>query len=74
MLLGLVGPDEPTCSRSNCTAVASYRVSWRNPKIHPVDRVKIWLSCDEHREFLVDYLSSRGFPVEASKIEIDQLD
>jgi hypothetical protein len=25
--------------------------------------VKVWLACDEHREHLGQYLSTRGFPV-----------
>jgi hypothetical protein len=25
--------------------------------------VKVWLACDEHVEFLRDYLESRDFPV-----------
>lgn len=36
---------------------------WRNPRIHAETRVKTWLACDDHREFLTDYLTSRGFPV-----------
>jgi len=23
----------------------------------------VWLACDEHRDFLHDYLATRGFPV-----------
>lgn len=51
------------CSRSGCEADAAWNVSWRNPRIHTVDRVKVWLACNEHREFLRDYLATRGFPV-----------
>jgi hypothetical protein len=25
--------------------------------------VKVWLACDEHRDFLRDYLAARDFPV-----------
>lgn len=53
----------PECSRAGCRTDASWSVVWRNPRIHTEDRVKVWLACDEHREFLNDYLSSRGFPV-----------
>ncbi|WP_430592993.1 hypothetical protein [Humidisolicoccus flavus] len=38
-------------------------MNWRNPKIHDESRVKVWAACEEHRDFLYDYLSSRGFPV-----------
>ena len=53
----------PTCSRAGCTAPADWNVNWRNPRIHGPERVKVWLACTEHREFLEGYLSSRGFPV-----------
>lgn len=53
----------PQCSRAGCRAPASWNVNWRNPKLHSLDRVKVWLACEEHREFLESYLSSRGFPV-----------
>jgi len=53
----------PECSRAGCTAPAEWNVNWRNPRIHGPERVKVWLACAEHREFLEGYLSSRGFPV-----------
>jgi hypothetical protein len=67
-LFGLGGPNgsaEPgsRCSSSGCTADATWRVNWRNPRIHTPDRVKVWLACDAHRSTLGDYLSTRGFPV-----------
>lgn len=58
------GQDAPLgCSAAGCTADAAWRVSWRNPRIHDADRVKVWLACDAHRGTLGDYLSTRGFPV-----------
>lgn len=53
----------PQCSRAGCREPADWNVNWRNPKLHSPDRVKVWLACVEHREFLETYLSSRGFPV-----------
>jgi hypothetical protein len=52
-----------TCSRAGCRSSALWRVEWRNPKIHSPDRVKVWVACDEHRDFLRDYLAAREFPV-----------
>jgi hypothetical protein len=52
-----------TCSRAWCTAEATQTVNWRNPRIHSLDRVKVWLTCDDHAEFLYDYLAGRDFPV-----------
>jgi hypothetical protein len=52
-----------TCSRAGCRSSALWRVEWRNPKIHSPDRIKVWVACDEHRDFLRDYLAAREFPV-----------
>lgn len=51
------------CSRAGCQADAAWNVNWRNPRIHTADRVKVWLACDEHRQYLYDYLATRSFPV-----------
>jgi hypothetical protein len=53
----------PRCSRAGCSTDATTTVNWRNPKIHTVDRVKVWLACDEHADYLRDYLEARDFPV-----------
>lgn len=51
------------CSRAGCRAEAAWAVNWRNPSIHTPDRVKVWLACEEHRDFLYDFVDQRGFPV-----------
>lgn len=53
----------PRCSRAGCDSPATTSVNWRNPKIHSVDRVKVWLACDEHSAYLRDHLEARDFPV-----------
>ena len=60
--------DELRCSRAGCRSDAAWNVNWRNPRIHTPDRVKVWLACEEHREYLRDYLSTRGFPVVLSPL------
>lgn len=55
--------SEAECSRAGCRLAATQQVVWRNPRIHAPDREKIWLACEEHVEFLRDYLASRSFPV-----------
>ena len=55
--------EPTTCSRAGCGAPASWWVNWRNPRIHGEDRVKVWLACEDHVDFLRDYLASRDFPV-----------
>ncbi len=57
------GGQARTCSRAGCSARATWTVNWRNPTIHSADRVKVWPACDEHVEFLRDYLAARDFPV-----------
>lgn len=48
------------CSRKACRTDASWQLLWNNPKIHTPERRKIWLACDDHREWLEDYLQTRG--------------
>jgi hypothetical protein len=55
--------DSPRCSRAGCESPAVWNVNWRNPRIHTPDRVKVWLACDDHADFLRDYLATRDFPV-----------
>ncbi|KAD3632840.1 hypothetical protein GD627_08230 [Arthrobacter yangruifuii] len=50
----------PVCSRKACRLDAAWRLLWNNPRIHTPERRKTWLSCDEHREWLEDYLRTRG--------------
>ena len=45
-------------------------MNWRNPRIHGPERVKVWLACDEHRDWLRDYLASREFPVEVTPLAV----
>lgn len=52
------------CSRAACEAEASWALVWRNPKIHRADRRKTWLACDDHLDYLREFLSARDFPLE----------
>ncbi|KWX04343.1 hypothetical protein TH66_06945 [Carbonactinospora thermoautotrophica] len=49
------------CSAKGCRAYAVWALAWNNPKIHPPERRKTWLACDEHRQHLADFLDARGF-------------
>lgn len=51
------------CSRAGCQQRAQVALNWRNPKIHREDRVKTWLACEEHRDYLTEFLRARSFPV-----------
>nr|WP_123505150.1 hypothetical protein [Frondihabitans sp. PhB188] len=62
-MIGSEGPSAPQCSRAGCRADAIRGVHWRNPRIHGIDRVKVWAACDEHVDFLAEFLRSRDFPV-----------
>lgn len=66
----MIGSDAAIqCSSSGCISSAAWRVNWRNPRVHPADRVKVWLACDAHRATLADYLGTRGFPVLVSALD-----
>ncbi len=57
------GPEYLVCSARRCDLAATGAIIWSNPKIH-FGRHKTWLTCDDHRQFLTDYLGYRNFPVE----------
>jgi hypothetical protein len=59
----------PVCSAKGCTTPATWALRWNNPRIHPPDRRKAWLACDHHREYLADYLGSRGLLREVEPFE-----
>jgi hypothetical protein len=48
------------CSRKACREQASWQLQWNNPKIHSPERRKTWLACADHRDWLEDYLQTRG--------------
>ena len=52
---------ETRCSAKGCQAAATTDLSWRNPRIHDAARVKHWLACDEHADYLADFLARRNF-------------
>nr|WP_246078251.1 hypothetical protein [Rhodoglobus vestalii] len=68
--MGESGPAASRCSRAGCLADARWNVNWRNPRIHGPDRVKIWVACDDHVDYLSEYLRTRAFPVIVSDWEI----
>ena len=69
--MGLLGGALPreACSRAACSAAASWRIDWRNPRIHTGERFKTWLACDEHVDYLRDFLAAREFPLTVSALE-----
>lgn len=68
-MIGLGAPlDEASCSRAGCRESAAWRLDWRNPRIHTADRVKTWLACDEHVEYLREFLAARDFPLTVSPL------
>lgn len=73
MIGGLSGaPDGAVCSRAACTTAATWRIEWRNPKIHTGDRGKTWLACDEHVDYLRGFLEARSFPVSVAAFGHDE--
>ena len=55
------GPRDLICSARGCEEPATKAIVWRNPMIGR-KRAKTWLSCDEHVDFLADYMRYRSFP------------
>lgn len=49
------------CSRRDCRDGATWAIVWNNPKLHTPERRKVWTACDEHREYLANFLDMRGF-------------
>lgn len=58
-----------TCSRAGCREVARWRIDWRNPRIHTADRTKTWVACDDHRDYLREFLAARSFPVAVEPLQ-----
>ncbi|PWV54795.1 hypothetical protein [Nocardiopsis sp. L17-MgMaSL7] len=58
--MGNTAPDTH-CSRRGCRAAAEWALVWNNPKLHTPDRRKVWVACDDHREYLANFLGLRGF-------------
>jgi hypothetical protein len=48
------------CSAKGCRQPAGWVLAWNNPKLHPPERRKTWLACDEHRASLAGHLDVRG--------------
>lgn len=55
------GPGFVKCSRKGCQAEAQFEVLWNNPKIHTPERRKSWAACEEHVQYLQDFVVARGF-------------
>jgi hypothetical protein len=53
--------SELICSARGCRKPARWALRWNNPKLHDPERRKTWLACDEHREYLGEFLGVRGF-------------
>src|SRR5690606_26999905 len=56
----LPDPETPICSAKGCRDAAVWVLAWNNPKIHPPERRKTWLACEDHREHLGRFLGVRG--------------
>jgi spore coat protein CotF len=57
----MISSSAVKCSRAGCEQSAQTKIIWRNPKIHSIDRKKVWLACEIHQQYLIDYLDTRGF-------------
>jgi hypothetical protein len=55
------GTGRQICSARGCHGDAAWALRWNNPSLHPPERRKTWLACDDHRQSLTEFLSLRGF-------------
>jgi hypothetical protein len=51
----------PSCSAKGCRKPATQALRWNNPRIHPPERRKTWLACDDHQAYLSEFLTARQF-------------
>jgi hypothetical protein len=65
----MVAEPAAICSRKACRTEAAWQLLWNNPKIHTPERRKTWLACGDHREWLEDYLQTRGLWKETLPLE-----
>lgn len=65
----MTAPEPLRCSAKDCRADARYALRWNNPKIHTAERRKTWLACEDHVEYLSEFLSRRGFLREVAGVE-----
>jgi hypothetical protein len=65
---GDMGPAALECSAKGCRNAAVYQLRWNNPKLHVADIRKTWLACEEHHDWLTDFLRARGFLREVTKL------
>ena len=49
-----------TCSARGCRSTAEWALRWNNPRLHPPERRKTWLACEDHRGELESFLATRG--------------
>lgn len=70
-MIGIGQPGRYECSRAGCREQASWRIGWRNPRIHTADREKVWLACDDHCEFLREFLAARNFPLDVRELDME---
>jgi translation elongation factor EF-Tu-like GTPase len=61
--------EVPRCSRAGCQEDARWRIDWRNPRIHTEERVKTWLACPGHVDYLREFLGARDFPLTVVPLE-----
>jgi hypothetical protein len=64
----------PQCSRKGCRAPGAWSLRWNNPKLHDPAYRKTWLACDDHREYLTEFLGARSFLREVTPFRTPQHD
>ncbi|MGC2941575.1 MULTISPECIES: hypothetical protein [unclassified Brevibacterium] len=63
--------EQLQCSAKECRAFATRALLWNNPRVHTPDRKKTWLACDEHLDYLRDFLTLRDFFI--TDVSVDEI-
>ncbi len=58
------------CSSRGCRQPGVTALQWNNPRLHPPERRKTWLACEQHTATLGDFLSMRGFLRETVPVDL----
>jgi hypothetical protein len=62
-------PELAICSAKGCRRPAETAIVWRNPALHHGDRVKQWVACPDHLDYLSSFLARRDFLLRTEPLE-----
>ena len=63
--------EQLQCSAKECREFATRALLWNNLRVHSPERKKTWLACDEHLDYLRDFLTLRDFFI--TDVSVDEI-